>query len=421
MKSQAILVSILIVVFALFSNNLKAQQHRNCGTMEYLQHQIQQDSTIVQRLVDQEAAITNWKKNAHQEKSIIRIPVVFHVIWSMNVHNISDAQVYSQLDVLSADYRRFNTDTANTPNDFDSLAADMEIEFCIAHQDPNGNWTDGITRTQSNKSAFDMSSDEAKFTSTGGHDAWDANYYLNIWVVPAIVENGMGGILGYAQFPGGNNATDGVVIGYKYLGTMGAATAPFNLGRTATHEVGHWLSLYHIWGDDNGGCWGTDYVDDTPNQANYNYDCPTHPHTSCSNSGDMFMNYMDYTDDHCMNMFTFGQKARMQAIMNTSRLSLKTSGRCQANAIGKTKEQIKFNLYPSPASDIVKLEWNFITNEKFLEVRILDLSGRVIESMHIPTANNTAEINIANFKSGLYIIQIQNSAQIGYKKLLIQH
>jgi hypothetical protein len=166
-----------------------------------------------------------------------------------------------------------------------------------------------------------------KSSSTGGSNAWDRNKYLNIWVCDIS-----GGILGYAQFPGGSASTDGVVVDYQYFGTIGTATAPFNKGRTATHEVGHWLNLYHIWGDDGTGCTGSDLVSDTPNQADQNYGCPAFPQVSCSNgpNGDMFMNYMDYTDDACMFMFSTGQATRMQALFAAggARASLLTSNGC---------------------------------------------------------------------------------------------
>ena len=159
----------------------------------------------------------------------------------------------------------------------------------------------------------------------GEKDAWNTNDYLNIWVC-----NLASGLLGFATFPGGNASLDGVVCDYAYFGNIGTATPPYNLGRTATHEVGHWLNLYHIWGDSY--C-GNDYVSDTPEHEESNYGCPSFPHSSnCSStgsSGEMFMNYMDYTNDACMYMFTNGQKNRMRATLNTTRSSLLNSQACQ--------------------------------------------------------------------------------------------
>ncbi|MEM7041014.1 MAG: zinc metalloprotease, partial [Bacteroidota bacterium] len=205
------------------------------------------------------------------------------------------------------DFRRNNADRQNTPSAFTGVAADSEIEFCLATTDPNGNPTNGITRTFTNSTSF-SANDAMKFQSSGGKDAWPTGQYLNMWVC-----NLGGGLLGYAQFPGsGSASTDGVVVGYNYFGNTGAVSAPFNKGRTTTHEVGHWLNLRHIWGDAN--C-GNDFVSDTPTQQSDNSGCPNHPLPSCGNSGDMFMNYMDYTNDACMNLFTEGQKDRMRAVV----------------------------------------------------------------------------------------------------------
>jgi hypothetical protein len=248
--------------------------------------------------------------NAVQPRTVITIPVVVHVVWRTSAQNISDAQIQSQLAVLNQDFRRQNADATNTPAPFAPLAADAEVEFCLAARDPNGQATNGIVRRQTTVTSF-SDNDAVKFYNQGGSNAWDATKYLNIWVC-----NLGGGILGYAQFPGGSTSTDGVVITNTAFGTQGSAQAPFNKGRTTTHEVGHWLNLYHIWGDDGSSCSGSDNVSDTPNQGDENYGCPSFPTLSCSNgpNGDMFMNYMDYTDDACMNIFTFGQKTRMSAI-----------------------------------------------------------------------------------------------------------
>jgi len=154
-----------------------------------------------------------------------------------------------------------------------------------------------------------------KFTAQGGHDAWDSTRYLNMWVCPEIMD-GPRTLLGYAQFPGGLPATDGVAIIHNAFGTSGTASPPFNLGRTATHEVGHWLDLFHIWGDQV-GCSTDDQVADTPRQDRENFGTPSFPHITCNNgpNGDMFMNYMDYVDDAAMFMFTPGQVARVRATL----------------------------------------------------------------------------------------------------------
>ena len=190
----------------------------------------------------------------------------------------------------------------------------MSTQFALASKDPKGKPTTGITRTKTTQTSFDTD-DSVKFSATGGVNSWPTDKYLNIWVCTLA-----NGILGYAQFPGGPKKTDGVVILNTAFGTSGTASPPFNLGRTATHEVGHWLNLRHIWADTE-DCSGTDFVADTPNAAGPNYGKPKFPHVTCNNgpSGDMFVNYMDYVDDAAMFMFTTQQVVRMQAALSGPR------------------------------------------------------------------------------------------------------
>ena len=293
--------------------------------MQYLEYQYSLDPQLEQRMqqneIDFQRIIANQPENSNN--SIITIPVVVHVVYYNSTENISTAQIQSQIDVLNEDFRRLNADAVNTPAGFQPVAADSEIEFCLATTDPNGNPTDGITRTQTSQSSF-STNDGVKYSSSGGIDAWNTSEYLNIWVCDIS-----GGILGYAQFPGGTASSDGVVCDYQYFGTIGTATSPYDLGRTTTHEVGHWLNLRHIWGDSN--C-GNDYCNDTPEHSGSNYGCPNYPSTSNCNGngsyGDMFMNYMDYTNDACMNMFTEDQKTRMIAAINTYRPGFLSSSGC---------------------------------------------------------------------------------------------
>ncbi len=304
-----------------------AQEKRNCGSHEHHLQMMQNDAQYAaeREKIDRQASEYEASPQKHV-RAVKTIPVVFHVVYNTAAQNVSDAQIQSQLAVLNADFRKLNADWTNTPAVFQGLVADCEIQFCLAQQDPNGNATTGINRVSTNKTSF-STNDAVKYTAQGGANIWDRNKYLNIWVC-----NLSGGVLGYAQFPGGAAATDGVVITYTGFGTMGTAQAPFNKGRTATHEVGHWLNLYHIWGDDGTGCNGSDQVGDTPNQADENYGCPAFPQVSCNNgpNGDMFMNYMDYTDDACMYMFSAGQKTRMSALFAAggARVSLLTSPGC---------------------------------------------------------------------------------------------
>ena len=301
--------------------------------------------------------IQQWINNStnNNVEKIILIPVVVHVVWNSSVENISDAQIYSQIDVLNKDFRKSNIDQINTPATWQNIAADCEIEFCLATIDPNGNTTTGITRTQTNALSFAVQGDAVKSSSSSGIDAWDNNKYLNIWVC-----NLAGGVLGYATPPVSSWAPpeDGVVVGYENFGTIGTAKSPYHKGRTTTHEIGHWLNLEHLWGA-VGSC-GDDQVADTPKQETQNFSCPSFPHNpnACGTSnqnGDMYMNFMDYTNDGCMTLFTLGQKQRMIATIN----------------------QFRTSLYYNNCNDPLNIPNKEMTSAKI--VKVVDILGRTID------------------------------------------
>jgi hypothetical protein len=289
---------------------------RTCAANDVMEASLQANPSLRQNLKTIEAHTARFIQNQQVQNAaatVIKIPVVVHVLYTNSTENISATQIQSQLTVLNQDFRRTNPDRTSKW----SQAADTEIEFVLASVDPNGNATNGITRTQTSTSTWniDRNNDAMKFSSSGGINAWPSGDYLNMWIVGGLTTNAGQTILGYAQFPGsGSAATDGVVMAGKFFGTTGTAQAPFDGGRTTTHEVGHWLNLRHIWGDGNGSC-ASDFVSDTPESDNPNYGCAT-GHVSCG-SEDMVQNYMDYSDDGCMNLFTQGQKTRMRALFNS--------------------------------------------------------------------------------------------------------
>ncbi len=276
-----------------------------------------------------EEEIRTWVaryRGAGLRAGVIRIPVVVHVIYNTPDQNIPDTHIHSQMVVLNADYRRLNADAASTPP-FAGVAADTRLEFALAVRDPDGKPTKGITRTKTEVKGWIERDNGMKAEATGGHDPWDVNKYLNIWVVRYL--DGM--TLGYGTRPCMPRKIQGVVLDYRACGTIGHDFLPnAALGRTATHEIGHWLDLIHIWGNDEGpSCEDSDNVDDTPNQrfptsfgaspAVPQISCPHQPH------GDMFMNYMDASGDEFKNMFTAGQVARMHAALCTQRAEILAS------------------------------------------------------------------------------------------------
>lgn len=298
-------------------------RHRVCHTMGNFDRLMHKDSQLASRMSLIERQTQTYlhemtTQSVQPAEMVVTIPVVFHILYNTAAENISEAQIMSQLDILNEDFRRLNADQ----DDVWPQAADSQIEFCLASRDPQGNPTDGILRVSTNVSSFGAN-DAMKFSSQGGSDAWPASDYMNFWVCD-LGSN----LLGYAQFPGGPSATDGIVCNYTATGNTGTAQAPFNLGRTATHEVGHYLNLRHIWGD--GGCGQDDFVADTPEDNSANYGCAIGSSSCVSGTSAMVQNYMDYSDDDCMNLFTQGQSDRMNALFapGGARASLLNSSGC---------------------------------------------------------------------------------------------
>ena len=292
---------------------------RTCATMPLHRHLAAVDETY--GAYRREIEAFSMLARRRPRTTVARITAVVHVLHRTEAENISDAQIRSQIDALNADFRARNADIDKTPPAFAGRIGDALVEFALATEDPDGRQSDGITRTRTHRQNFagDIASLDEEIKAASGAAAWPAERFLNIWVCT------LGdGLLGYAQFPGGPAGRDGVVILNTAFGTTGSVEAPFARGRTATHEIGHWLNLLHIWGDDDLACRGSDNVADTPNQAGSNGGCPEFPQVSCRNGphGDMFMNYMDYTDDACMVLFTRGQVSRMHAALAGPRATL---------------------------------------------------------------------------------------------------
>ncbi|MFV8325840.1 zinc metalloprotease [Flavobacterium sp. ZS1P14] len=279
------------------STATNATARRSCASQDVLAEQLKADPTLALRMnqieaFTQKSMLTNKLVNGK-----VVIPVVVNVLYKTAAENISDAQIQSQIDVLNKDYTATNPDFSSTPAEFAGVAANVGITFELVQ----------INRKSTTKTSWGTR-DAMKKSKQGGIDPTSPTTTLNMWACTIG-----GGILGYAQFPGGSLATDGVVIDSFYFGLSSASSYPYNLGRTASHEVGHWMNLRHIWGD--ASC-GDDLVSDTPVHKTSNFGVPTYPYVStCLPAhNEMTMNYMDYTDDRGMFMFTNGQKARMSAL-----------------------------------------------------------------------------------------------------------
>ncbi len=322
---------IVTFLFLALSAGLFAQE-RSCGSMDVLEQQLQQDPDLAARMEAIERHTQHFEQHYNgSDRVVITIPVVFHIVHNGDAlgtnENISDALIQAQLDQLNEDFSLTNSDASLIPSIFQSVAANTEIQFCMAQRKPDGSATDGINRVNGGQTSWTVNQIDGNLKPS---TIWDRTQYLNIWSV--VFGGGDAGLLGYAQFPGGSASTDGVVCLWSSIGSVdmpNPAGGVYARGRTATHEVGHWLNLRHIWGDST--C-GNDFVSDTPVHNTSNGGCPTYPHYStCSGAPvEMTMNYMDYTYDACMYMFTAGQKARMQAVFGAggSRASITSSQGC---------------------------------------------------------------------------------------------
>lgn len=401
-------------VLLLVAATLTSVAQRNCGTSAY--HFSRPDAA------GDNSNTSGIRRDTLPGETII-IPVVVHVLYNTAAQNISDAQVLSQIECLNNDFNHLNIDTLNTPVAFRKLAADCRIRFCLAKVDPNGRLATGIVRRSTPIQAF--MDESMKFSGSGGSSAWDSRRYLNIWVC------NMGGrSLGFASFPGGPADRDGVVINFDVFGTKGTLRAPFNKGRTTTHEVGHWMGLRHIWGD---VLCGDDGIDDTPRQKSYNFGCPSFPRlTNCSGdgNGDMFMNFMDFSDDACMNLFTHGQKAIMrgQFALNGQRNGFLDAGTCDsANATsGPAPEETEapvpaapafdFTTGPNPTHSYIVLkaaEGTELTGRVF---RIFNSQGQPV--MQFSCSNEGQQVNISSLASGLYLVVTGSGKHKIVKKII---
>ena len=373
------------------------------------------------------------------------VPTIVHVINNGEAigtgYNISQAQINSQFTALNKDFSLTNTDFASVcPAAFQSVAANVQVTFCQALRDPQGNTLaePGIERLNRNTLGF-----TAGPYSMGYIDGtikistiWDPHDYLNIWVLRLASP-----LLGYATFPSGttltglmapygNSTSDGIVILYSVFGTTGNVSAPYNKGRTSTHELGHWLGLRHIWGDDGDvdgicnnadSCNGSDYCNDTPNACDNHYGAPTYPQLDmCSPNlpGTMYCNYMDYSEDGSKVMFTANQKTRIQTAMasGTYRSQLLYSYVCSPAGVATITAGDKFKFYPNPANGLLTVD--VVSMGGDLNVKIYDLVGELVKEFNV---NNSLkfDVDLSDKLNGMYFISLSNSSETVTQKFTL--
>lgn len=326
---------------------------------------------------------------------VVYIPVVVHIVYNTSEENISNERVFQQLDALNRDFRAINSDKSNIAASFTGMAADAKIEFLLTTKDPEGNTHNGITRTQTNRTLF--SNDDIYFTTSGGKDAWDTDRYLNIWVCKLVP-----GVFGFASFPGGNAATDGVVIDYRYIGVGNDLPIDYRLGRTAVHEIGHWLNLQHPWG--TGGCSSDDGIEDTPLQEAAHSSCNL-SHSSCGNL-DMVQNFMNTQDDNCLLFFTPGQVARMRETLFNTRVSILEASPSLV-AVNEYIAKPLISLFPNPANDYVYIK---IPETTLVHGLIYGVDGGLVKK--ISWFGNEYKLDVRDLDEGLYFLQTHTDYNI---------
>ncbi len=342
-------------------------------------------------------------------RSKIEIPIVVHVVWRREEANISEEQIHSQIAVLNRDFQLLNEDTVQVDSAFKDIIGNAEFSFKLTEVDEDGQPTSGITRTKTEIENIGSPRFDPlliHYTESGGKDAWDTKKFLNIWVCEMPIP-----FIGYGSRPGERNEwEDGIIVDYRRFGTLGTAEIPNHLGRTATHEIGHYFNLLHLSGIKE-NCEEDDGVLDTPLQANNYFDCPDSIEMTCG-SIDLTDNFMNFVNDDCMVMFTKGQVERMKIALMEARVELlgPPSSTTQLQA-----DNQKIDVFPNPSNYSVTIAFTNQNKEK--PYTLTNSKGQLVqEGIFRETVNH---LKVAHLPKGLYWITINANQRLLTKKLLL--
>jgi hypothetical protein len=423
----------------LFINEAIGQNIEPCGQVDYMDAIERQypGFKVAQERQYQEAILNSQSKKLNKigpGDTIFHIPVVFHIVYKNAIENLHDSFIISQVKVLNECYRKKNADTVNTRDIFKPIAGDAGIEFYLATTDPQGNSTNGITRTSTTKTSFYSTnySDEMKFTASGGSDAWDPTKYLNIWVCNISQPGGTDILLGYA-FPPTNAQfwstqsfvpvdRQGVVLSYEIVGLGNQLLNLSNSSRekTAVHEVGHYLGLRHTWGDGNVtfGCNFDDGILDTPNSRTKHSGCNKALNTcGAGTAGDLpdqAENYMDYSNGICTNMFTQQQVNLMRSNLSNLRTSLPDK-----EVIPLPKEIVINALFPNPSNGQFTLEVKGANLDEIYKIEVVDILGQVVFSFKTKLTSIN-QLDLIGLTNGVYNFQLKNASnKVFFKEKII--
>ena len=404
-----------LVLLTFIGISFYSYSQKNCSIEQYLKQETAADPhlrAILDRIdlfTEQRTSGSTTAQRNMRVPDIIKIPVVFHVLYQTPQQNISESIIQRLLAALNRDFNKTNADTVKIPAAFKAYAAAMGFEFKLATTNPKGFGTNGIVRKYTPVDYW-MSDDKMKFTSEYGDDVWDTKSYLNIWIC------NLKDVRGYSTFPGMDETKDGIVLSVNDILYARGTTHGINDLRTIVHEAGHWLNLYHIWGE---GFCGDDKVNDTPKQSTYTPGCPSGVRISCGTdpAGDMYMNFMDFTDDACMNMFTHGQRARARILFESggarnailSSKGLNISNVQEATAPDFYPKWTHAQVYPNPTSSTVNVYFEY--DERWIgkEMQVLDMSGRIVINTTINA--RVQVIDVSRLNAGVYFIRAQKDGE----------